>query len=128
LVSIPPVIGSISRDSYIVTTPRLRSLARSISDNPRPTIQDGLLLASVLLVGVLLALQYNLFWFSEELSEPQRQVSLAEALALALTVLLGLCLFAFAARRLRDVRDDAVRRAVTRSQMRQLRTMASHDP
>jgi hypothetical protein len=83
-------------------------LARSISDNPRPTIQDGLLLASVLLVGALLALQYNLFWFSEEPSEPQRKVSLAEALAL--TVLLGLCLFAFAARRLRDVRYDAVRR------------------
>jgi diguanylate cyclase len=101
-------------------------LARSISDNPRPTIQDGLLLASVLLVGALLALQYNLFWFSEELSEPQRKISLAEAMAL--TVLLGLCLFAFAARRLRDVRYDAVRRAVTRSQMRQLRTMASHDP
>ena len=83
-------------------------------------------MASVLLVGALLALQYNLFWFSEEPSEPQRKVSLAAALAL--TVLLGLCLLAFAARRLRDVRYDAVRRAVTRSQMRQLRTMASHDP
>jgi hypothetical protein len=44
-----------------------------MSDNPRPPIQDGLLLVSVLLVGALLALQYDLFWFAAELSEPQRK-------------------------------------------------------
>ncbi len=43
-------------------------------------------------VGALLALQYSLFWFSAELSEPQRRTSLAEAMAL--TVLLALCIVA----------------------------------
>ncbi|BAQ17801.1 GGDEF domain-containing protein [Methyloceanibacter caenitepidi] len=108
-----------------MTTRGLRPLIRSIADNPRPSIQDALLLASVLLVGALLALQYNLFWFSAELSDPQRKISLAEAMAL--TVLLALCICAFAVRRLREVRYDTARRAVTRSQMRQLRTLASHD-
>ena len=82
-------------------------------------------MVSVMTVGALLALQYNLFWFSAELSEPQRKVSLAEAMAL--TVLLALCIVAFVVRRLRDVRHDLARRVVTRSQMRQLRSMASQD-
>lgn len=108
-----------------MTTLGPRSLARAIAENPGPSVQDGLLLTSVMLVGALLALQYNLFWFSAELSDPQRQVSLAEAMAL--TVLLGMCVVAFVVRRLREVRHDVARRAMTRSQMRQLRTLASQD-
>ena len=108
-----------------MTTFEPRSLARAIVHNPRPSVQDGLLLVSVMTVGALLAVQYNLFWFSAELSEPQRKVSLAEAMAL--TVLLALCIVAFVVRRLRDVRHDLARRVVTRSQMRQLRSMASQD-
>lgn len=109
-----------------MTTPGLRSLVRSIVDNPRPSLQDGLLLVSVLLIGALLALEYNLFWFSAKLSDPQRKVSLAEAMAL--TVLLGLCIFAFAVRRLREVRYDVARRTIARSHMRRLRSLALHDP
>ena len=41
-----------------------------------------------MLVAALLALQYNLFWFIAELSEPQRKISLAEAIFL--TILLAL--------------------------------------
>ena len=71
-----------------------KSLVRAIIENPWSSVQDGLLLSSVMLVTALLALQYDLFWFVSVLSEPQRKISLAEAMFL--TVLLALCIFAFA--------------------------------
>jgi diguanylate cyclase (GGDEF)-like protein len=70
-------------------------------------------------------LQYDLFWFVSVLSEPQRKISLAEAMFL--TVLLALCIFAFVIRRLREERRDVVRHVVTRNQMRELRTLALQD-
>lgn len=78
-----------------------------------------------MLVGALLALQYNLFWFISELSEPQRKISLAEAMFL--TVLLAFCIFAFVIRRLREERYDVARRLAAKSQVRRLKTMASQD-
>ena len=75
-------------------------------------MQDGLLLSSVMLVAALLALQYDLFWFVSALSEPQRNISLAEAMFL--TILLALCIFAFVIRRLREERRDVVRHGVTK--------------
>ena len=102
-----------------------RSLARTILNNPWPSVQDGLLLFSVMLVGSLLALQYNLFWFVSDLSEPQRKISLAEAMFL--TVLLALCIFAFVIRRLREERGDVARRIAAKIQVRQLKAMASQD-
>jgi diguanylate cyclase (GGDEF)-like protein len=101
------------------------SLVRTIIKNPWSSVQDGLLLASVMLVGALLALQYNLFWFISELSEPQRKISLAEAIFL--TVLLALCIFAFVIRRLREEKRDVARRVATKTQVRRLKTIASQD-
>ena len=101
------------------------SLVRTIIKNPWSSVQDGLLLASVMLVGALLALQYNLFWFISELSEPQRKISLAEAIFL--TVLLALCIFAFVIRRLREEKHDVARRVATKTQVRRLKTIASQD-
>lgn len=98
---------------------------RTIIKNPWSSVQDGLLLASVMLVGALLALQYNLFWFISELSEPQRKISLAEAIFL--TVLLALCIFAFVIRRLREEKHDVARRVATKTQVRRLKTIASQD-
>ena len=103
----------------------LRSLVRTIIKNPGSSVQDGLLLASVMLVATLLALQYNLFWFISELSEPQRKISLAEAIFL--TILLALCLFAFVIRRLREERRDAVRHAAAKHQVRELKRLASQN-
>ena len=77
-----------------------KSLVRAIIENPWSSVQDGLLLSSVMLVTTLLALQYDLFWFVSVLSESQRKISLAEAIFL--TVLLALCIFAFVIRRLRE--------------------------
>jgi len=102
-----------------------RSLARTIINNPWPSVQDGLLLFSLMLVGALLALQYNLFWFISELSEPQLRLSIAEAMSL--TALLALCIFVFVVRRLREARRDVARRVATKIQVRRLKTMASQD-
>ena len=102
-----------------------KSLVRAIIKNPWSSVQDGLLLSSVMLVATLLALQYDLFWFVSVLSEPQRKISLAEAMFL--TVLLALCIFAFAIRRLREQRYDIARRVVTKNQTRELRALALQD-
>jgi predicted signal transduction protein with EAL and GGDEF domain len=98
---------------------------RAIIDNPWSSVQDGLLLSSVMLVAALLALQYNLFWFVSALSEPQRKISLAEAMFL--TILLALCILAFVIRRLREERRDIARDVVTKNQMRELRALALQD-
>ena len=102
-----------------------KSLVRTIIKNPWSSVQDGLLLSSVMLVATLLALQYDLFWFVSVLSESQRKISLAEAMFL--TVLLALCLFAFVIRRLREERRDAVRHVVTKNQVRELKALALQD-
>ena len=104
---------------------RPKSLVRAIIDNPWSSVQDGLLLSSVMLVAALLALQYNLFWFVSALSEPQRKISLAEAMFL--TILLALCILAFVIRRLREERRDIARDVVTKNQMRELRALALQD-
>jgi hypothetical protein len=67
---------------------RLKALAQTVARHPWSSLQDGLLVAMAMLVAALLALQYNLFWFIAELSEPQRKISLAEAIFL--TILLAL--------------------------------------
>ena len=103
----------------------LKSLVRTIIKNPGSSVQDGLLLASVMLVATLLALQYDLFWFVSELSEPQRKISLAEAIFL--TILLALCLFAFVIRRLREERRDVARHAAAKHQVRELKRLASQE-
>ena len=102
-----------------------KSLVRAIIENPWSSVQDGLLLSSVMLVAALLALQYDLFWFISALSEPQRKISLAEAMFL--TILLALCIFAFVIRRLREQRYGVARRVVTKNQTRELRALALQD-
>jgi diguanylate cyclase (GGDEF)-like protein len=111
--------------SVIVKTFGSTALARAIVNNPWSSVQDGLLLASIMLVAALLALEYNLFWFISALSEPQRKISLAEAILL--TVLLALCIFAFVIRRFREERRNVVRHAIARNQVRELRALVLQD-
>jgi diguanylate cyclase (GGDEF)-like protein len=99
---------------------------RAVRLNPRTSVQDGLLIVAVMLVSTLLALQYDLFFFIAELSEPQRKISLAEAVFL--TFLLALCIFAFVLRRLSDERRQVERDAVARMEVSQLKALASEDP
>jgi hypothetical protein len=97
-----------------------------MTKNAWASVQDALLLSSVMLVAMLLALEYDLFNFAEQLSVPQRRITLAEAIFL--TVLLALCIFAFVVRRLREERRDIVRSVVARTQVRKLRALTLQDP
>ena len=102
-----------------------KPLVRAIINNPWSSLQDGLLLSSVMLVATLLALEYDLFNFAGQLTVPQRRITLAEAIFL--TVLLALCIFAFVIRRLREERHAVARHIATKIQLRELRTLASED-
>jgi diguanylate cyclase (GGDEF)-like protein len=102
-----------------------KSLVRAIIRNPWSSVQDGLLLSSVMLVAALLALEYDLFNFAGQLSVPQRRITLAEAIFL--TVLLALCIFAFVIRRLREERRHIIRHVVTKNQVREFRALALQD-
>lgn len=99
---------------------------RAVWLNPRTSVQDALLIAAVMLVSTLLALEYDLFSFVAELSEPQRRISLAEAVFL--TALLALCIFAFVLRRLAEEKRDVARDAAADIELRNLRALASEDP
>ncbi|MGA7546414.1 MAG: GGDEF domain-containing protein [Methyloceanibacter sp.] len=104
---------------------RLKALLRTIARNPWASMQDALLLAMAMIVATLLALEYDLFWFVSVLSEPQRRISLAEAIFL--TLLLALCIVAFVIRRLHEERRDIARRVSTKTQLSELRMLASQD-
>jgi hypothetical protein len=60
-------------------TMRYKALAHTIRRHPWSSLQDALLLGMAMLVSALLALQYNLFSAIAELSDPQREISLSEA-------------------------------------------------
>jgi GGDEF domain-containing protein len=60
-----------------------------------------------------------------ELSEPQRKISLAEAIFL--TILLALCIVAFIIRRLHEERRDLVRQVAAKGRLREVRWQASRD-
>jgi diguanylate cyclase (GGDEF)-like protein len=104
---------------------RLKALAQTVARHPWSSLQDGLLVAMAMLVAALLALQYNLFWFIAALSEPQRKISLAEAIFL--TILLAFCIVAFVVRRLHEERRDVGRHVTAKTQLRQFRWRASRD-
>jgi len=104
---------------------RLKILAQTLRRHPWSSLQDGLLVAMAMLVASLLALQYNLFRYIPELSDPRHEVSLAEAVFL--TVLLAICIIIFILRRLYEERRDAVLQAAAKSRLREFRGQASRD-
>ncbi len=101
-------------------------LMRAIANHPWSSAQDGLLLAGLMLVATLLALEYDLFKYIPELSDAQRRISVAEAIFL--TMLLAGCLLAFAVRRLREERRDVARHTAATIELNELRMQASEDP
>jgi hypothetical protein len=108
-----------------VNTVGPKRLARAIINNPWSSVQDGLLLSSVMIVATLFALEFDLFNFAGQLTVPQRRITLAEAIFL--TVLLALCIFAFVMRRLREERQRVVRRVSTNTKLREFKRLALQD-
>ena len=108
-----------------MATVRLEALAQTVARHPWSSLQDILLVAMAMLVATLLALQYNLFFFISELSEPHRRISLAEATVL--TLLLAVCIVAFIIRRLYEERRDVVRQVAAKTRLREFRRQASRD-
>ena len=102
------------------------SLLRSITANPWTSIHDALLGVSVLCVAGLLAIEFDLFRFGEELTAEERRISVAEAIAL--TVLLAICIAVFIYRRVQEQRSESARRAAVEDEMRELRDQAMRDP
>jgi diguanylate cyclase (GGDEF)-like protein len=105
-------------------TPRM--LGQAIEAHPRASLQDALLLFVLMVAALLLALQYDLFFFIDRLSHAQRQISLAEAIFL--TVLLTASLFVFVMRRLSDQRQDSALRTAAEIELRELTALVTQDP
>jgi diguanylate cyclase (GGDEF)-like protein len=100
-------------------------LLRSIANHPLTSAQDAILAVSVLAIGLLLAVEFDLFSFAHELTTHERQITLMEAIAL--TVLLALCLAVFIVRRVREEQLDLQQRDEIDAEMRELRYQATRD-
>ncbi len=104
----------------------IRMLVGTIRQHPWSSAQDATLLAAVMLVGVLLALEYDIVVFWDDFSGPQRRIRLEEVFAL--TGLLGLGIFVFVMRRLREHRLDIEERLKAEAEVGEYRTLAMQDP
>ena len=82
------------------------------------TLQDGLLLAAVFAIAVMLAFEYDIFWGPHAAVSQEREIELDEALALG--TLLSLGLLAMSWRLLRAQRREMNRRIVAERRAREL--------
>jgi GGDEF domain-containing protein len=103
-----------------------RTLGKVIAAHPQSSVQDALLLLALLLAALMLALQYDLFFFIKELSDAQREISLAEGVLLSL--LLTASILIFIVRRLSEQRRDLSLRAAAEMELRELTALALQDP
>lgn len=101
-------------------------LLRTIVDHSWTSAQDFVLLVATMSVAALLTLEYDLFRFAAHLTEPERKITLAEAITL--TCLLAISLSGFILRRLHEQREDSERRISVDMEMRKLRDLALQDP
>lgn len=101
------------------------SLLQAIARNPWASAQDGLLAVSVLAVGLLLAVEFDLLQYGYEMTGHERRITLMEAIAL--TALLAICISAFVARRLSEEQREFSMRDERDDTMRELRDQATRD-
>lgn len=105
-------------------TPKM--LGKMIAAHPRSSLQDALLLLCLMMAALLLAIQYDLFYFIRELSDSERRISLAEAIFL--TLLLMVCISVFVIRRLSDQRTDIALRTAAEIELQELTSLVMQDP
>jgi diguanylate cyclase (GGDEF)-like protein len=103
-----------------------RTLVQIIAKHPWSSLRDFVVLSGVMLFAVLMAQRYDVFGFIESLADPRREISPAEAVWLG--CLGALCVWVFIARRLNEVRSDAVSPDALATEMRELRVLANQDP
>jgi len=103
-----------------------RTLGKVIATHPQTSLQDALLMLALMTATLLLALQYDLFFFIQELSDAQRKLSLAEAIFL--TALLASCIFVFIIRRLSEQRRDLALKVAAEVELRELTALVLEDP
>ena len=103
-----------------------RTLLRATAEHPWSSLRDGVLLSAAMTFAVLVALHYDLFAFLSSLADPERAISPAEGVLLA--VLFVLCVYVFIAHRYDEERCDESRRAELEREMHALRELAMQDP
>jgi diguanylate cyclase (GGDEF)-like protein len=97
-----------------------------MTDNPWTSLQDALLLSGGMVVAIVLALEYDLFRFGEELTSEERRITLAELMFLTLLLAAGIVVFVL--RRLYESRSEAAREASRNLEMQALKDQAQRDP
>ena len=102
------------------------SLTQAVQRNPWSSAQDASLLAAALVVGFLLALEYEIVTFWDQLNSDQKRVRMEEMLLL--TALLGAGIFAFVLRRMHEQRRDLEQRLRTELELSENRALALQDP
>jgi diguanylate cyclase (GGDEF)-like protein len=123
---IPLAQASLAQKEAPVKSTASSSLAQIIADHPRSSLQDAILLLGGMIVAAVLALEYDLFRFGEELTPQERRLTLAELIFLS--ALLALGIFAFILRRLYEGRTTAARRVERHLQLKTLMDQVAHDP
>lgn len=102
------------------------SLVGTVRQHPWSSIQDAALISTAMLVSLLLALEYDIVAFWDDLSPGQRRVRLEEVLVL--TGLLAMGIFTFVLRRVQEQRSDIERRLRAELEVRESRALALQDP
>lgn len=104
----------------------LKSTARIMVRHPWSSLQDALLLTGGMLVAFVLALEYDLLRFGEQLTSAERKITLSELLLLS--GLLAMGIFGFIVRRLQEGRRDLAERSERHHEIETLREQANNDP
>lgn len=119
-------VRPLSRGEGPVRQPSPKSLVEIIAKHPWHSLRDAAILSAAMTFAVLLARRYDLFAFFAALADPQKVISPAEAVLLA--VLFALCIYIFVARRLNEERHDEAYQLHLEREMRELRELAMQDP
>lgn len=101
-------------------------VAKAIATHPWSSLQDALLVLAAVLCAVILALEYELLRFGEELTAEARRITTEELFLI--TAVLGIGIVGFVLRRLHEARKDMLIRLERDAEMQKLRIQALEDP